>query len=212
MDSIVPGSVNRMTTMPQQPIDSVQVPQAVGLSPEVAFSVVGQAGLAPMFQARTVAGAPAPGVTSQWGQVPGTLSGQPVAQGQPAARVVAQNPVPGTWVPRGSVVYLEWSQVAPAREETAGAGWIVAAILAALLVLGGLVWFLASGGDAEPEPSKSPRSIQTVTETPTPGPTQTATVTATATATATATKTKEATETATATQTTTETAPAPAGP
>jgi hypothetical protein len=198
-----------MTTMPQQPIDSVQVPQAVGLSPEVAFNLVGQAGLAPTFQAQAAPGAPVPGVPSQWGQVPASFTGQAPVPGQPAAHVVAQNPLPGTWVPRGSIVYLEWAEVvpvvAPEEKEASSAGWIVAGILAALLVLAGLVWFLASGGDPDPEPSRSPSATATVTETPSPRPTRT--VTETATSTQTATSTSTATATATATETSTVTAP-----
>lgn len=189
--------------MPQQPIDSVQVPQAVGLSPEVAFNLVGQAGLAPMFQAQAVPGGAVPGVPSQWGQVPPSFTGQAPAPGQPAAHVVAQNPLPGTWVPRGSVVYLEWAEVvpmvAPEQKRGSSAGWIVAGILAALLVLAGAVWFLASGGDADPDPSRSPSATATVTETPSPRPTRTVTETATATQTATSTSTATATETSTVT-------------
>lgn len=194
-----------MTTWPQQPIDSVQVPQAVGLSPEVAFNLVGQAGLAPMFQAQAVPGQPLPGVPSQWGQVPASFTGQ--AQGQAASHVTAQSPLPGTWVPRGSVVYLEWAEVAPVVEEKSSAtGWIVAGVLGALVLLAGLVWFLTSGGDANPEPSKTPTATATVTESPSPRPTKTVTSTATATETATATAT--ATETSTVTSSPTQ-APTP---
>ena len=64
-----------MTTMPQQPVESVQVPQTVGLSPEVAFNLVGQAGLAPMFQAQQVSGRPLPGIATQWGQAPASFAG-----------------------------------------------------------------------------------------------------------------------------------------
>jgi len=53
------------STWPQNPVDSVQVPQTVGLSPEVAFNVVGQSGLAPMFQVQAVADQPLPGVATQ---------------------------------------------------------------------------------------------------------------------------------------------------
>lgn len=195
-----------MTTWQQQPIDSVQVPQAVGLSPEVAFNVVGQAGLAPMFQAQAAPGQPAPGVASQWGQVPASFTGAPPAPGQPAAHVTGQSPLPGTWVPRGSVVYLEWAEVAPvAPEKSSSAGWIAAAILAALLVVAGLVWFLAAGDDANPEPSRSPSATETVTKTPSPRPTRTVTETATATQTSTATSTATATATETSTVTATPT-------
>jgi hypothetical protein len=191
-----------MTTMPQQPIDSVQVPQAVGLSPEVAFNLVGQAGLAPMFQAQAVPGGAVPGVPSQWGQVPASFTGQAPAPGQPAAHVVAQNPLPGTWVPRGSVVYLEWAEVAPvAEEKSSSAGWIVAGILAALVVLAGVIWLLTGDGDADPEPSRTPTATATVTETPSPRPTRTVTETATATQTSTSTATATATETSTVTAT-----------
>lgn len=181
-----------MTTWPQQPIDSVQVPQVIGLSPEVAFNLIGQAGLAPMFQS-------AMGVPSQWGQVPVSFTGQP----GPPAQVIASNPMPGTWVPRGSVVYMDWTEVAVAapEEKKSPVGWIVAVILAALLVFAGLVWFLNQGGDANPEPSRTPTATETVTKKPQPAPTETVTATATATqtATATATATETSTETVTAT-------------
>lgn len=191
--------MHHMTTWPQQPIDSVQVPQAVGLSPEVAFNIVGQAGLAPSFQAQAAPGEPMPGVPSQWGQVPATFTGQPPVPGQPATHVTAQSPMPGTWVPRGSVVYLEWAEIAPVVEKRSAAGWIVAAVLAALVVLAGLLWFLTSGGEPEPDPSKTPTATETVTKSPSPRPTQTVTETATATETSTATATATATETSTVT-------------
>jgi hypothetical protein len=195
-----------MTTWPQQPIDSVQVPQAIGLSPEVAFNIVGQAGLAPMFQAQAAPGQPVPGVPSQWGQVPASFAGQPPVPGQPAAHVVGQSPLPGTWVPRGSVVYLEWQEVGAAPvEKSSNAGWIVAGILAALVVLAGLVWFLTAGGNAEPDPSRSPTATETVTQTPSPRPTRTVTETATSTETSTATATATATQTSTVTATPTPT-------
>ena len=190
-----------MTTWPQQPIDSVQVPQAVGLSPEVAFNIVGQAGLAPNFQAQAAPGQPVPGVPSQWGQVPATFTGQPPAPGQPATHVTGQSPMPGTWVPRGSVVYLEWAEIEPVVEKRSSAGWIVAAVLAALVVLAGLVWLLTGDGDAQPEPSKTPTATETVTESPSPRPTKTVTETATATQTSTSTATATATETSTVTST-----------
>ncbi|MBK6763921.1 MAG: hypothetical protein IPG68_11935 [Micrococcales bacterium] len=199
-----------MTTMPQQPIDSVQVPQAVGLSPEVAFNLVGQAGLAPMFQARQVPGQPLPGVATQWGQAPASSAGRARLPGAPAAQVIAQNPMAGSWVPRGSVVYMEWSEVESAPEKGSPVGWIIAGVLAALLVLGGLIWFLVNGGDSGPEPSGSPTATQTVTESPSPRPTRT--VTETATATATETSTQTATSTATATETQTATAEPPTTP
>ncbi|MFN8185247.1 MAG: hypothetical protein U0R23_12575 [Candidatus Nanopelagicales bacterium] len=194
-----------MTTMPQQPIDSVQVPQTVGLSPEVAFNLVGQAGLAPMFQARQIPGQPLPGVATQWGQTPASFAGQAPVPGAPATQVVAQSPMAGSWVPRGSVLYMEWAEVETEPEKGSPVGWIIAGVLAALLVLGGLIWFLANGGESGPEPSGSPTTTETVTESPSPRPTKTVTETATATATATATQTATATATATATQTETAT-------
>lgn len=195
-----------MTTLPQNPIDSVQVPQAVGLSPEVAFNLVGQNGLAPMFQARQLPGQPLPGVPTQWGQTPASFAGQPPVAGQPAAQVLAQSPMAGTWVPRGSVVYLEWSEVTPAEKPGSPVGWIIAGVLALLLIAAGVVWFLNSSGDADPDASKSPKptATQTVTESPAPRPTRTVTETATATQTATATST--ATETATEMETATSAA------
>ena len=45
----------------QNPVDSVQVPQTVESEAEVAFNVVGQSGLAPMFQVQAVADQPLPG-------------------------------------------------------------------------------------------------------------------------------------------------------
>ena len=83
--------------MPQQPIESVQVPQTVGLSPEVAFNIVGQAGLAPMFQAQQVAGRPLPGIATQWGQAPASFAGQAPLPGQAPTQVIAQSPVAGSW-------------------------------------------------------------------------------------------------------------------
>jgi len=201
-----------MTTMPQQPIDSVQVPQAVGLSPEVAFNIVGQAGLAPMFQARQVPGQPLPGVATQWGQTPASFAGQAPVPGAPATQVIAQNPMAGAWVPRGSVVYMEWAEVEVAPEKGSPVGWIIAGVLAVLLVLGGLIWFLVNGGDSGPEPSGSPTATETVTQSPSPRPTQTVTETATATATETSTQTATSTATATATETQTATAEPPTTP
>jgi hypothetical protein len=198
-----------MTTMPQQPVESVQVPQTVGLSPEVAFNIVGQAGLAPMFQAQQVAGRPLPGIATQWGQAPASFAGQAPLPGQAATQVIAQSPVAGSWVPRGSVVYMEWAEVAPVEKKGSAAGWIIAAVVLGLLVLAGLFWWLSSGGDPEPDTSKSPSATQTVTESPSPRPTRTVTETATATATATATQTATATATATETQTAT---PLPTSP
>ncbi len=186
-----------MTTMPQNPVDSVQVPQTVGLSPEVAFNLVGQSGLAPMFQAQQVAGQPLPGVATQWGQTPASFAGQAPVPGQPATQVIAQSPMAGAWVPRGSVVYMEWAAVAPPAKKSSPVGWIIAGILALLLIVAAAVWFLNNSGGSEPEPSKSPKPTTTETVTQTPGPRPTQTVTATATATQTATAT--ATETATAT-------------
>ena len=196
-----------MTTMPQQPIESVQVPQTVGLSPEVAFNLVGQAGLAPMFQAQQVAGRPLPGIATQWGQAPASFAGQAPLPGQPATQVIAQSPVAGSWVPRGSVVYMEWAEVATAPPKKSPVGWIIAAVVLGLLALAGLFWWLTSGGEPEPDTSKSPTPTETVTESASPRPTRTVTETATATATATQ------TATATATATETETAsPLPTSP
>ncbi|HRY09238.1 MAG: hypothetical protein H6526_03295 [Actinobacteria bacterium] len=196
-----------MTTMPQQPIESVQVPQTVGLSPEVAFNLVGQAGLAPMFQAQQVAGRPLPGIATQWGQAPASFAGQAPLPGQPATQVIAQSPVAGSWVPRGSVVYMEWAEVAAAPPKKSPVGWIIAAVVLGLLALAGLFWWLTSGGEPEPDTSKSPTPTETVTESASPRPTRTVTETATATATATQ------TATATATATETETAsPLPTSP
>ncbi len=186
-------------------MDSAQVPQVIGLSPEAAFNVVGQAGLAPMFSVQPVAGQ-MPGVPSQWGQVPASFTGQPPVPGQAGAHVVGQNPMPGTWVPRGSVVYIEWAEVEPVDEGGSNTGWIVAAVLAGLLVVAGLVWFLTAGGDANPEPSKTPKvtttatATATVTSEPSPRPTRTVTETATATATQTATETATATPEPTVTE------------
>lgn len=197
-----------MTTWQQQPIDSVQVPQVVGLSPEAAFNVVGQASLAPMFSAQPVAGQN-PGVPSQWGQVPASFAGQAPVPGQAATHVIAQNPMPGAWVPRGSVVYIEWADMEPvAASGGSKTGWIVAAVLAALLIGAGLAWFLTAGGDANPEPSRTPTATATATATvttaPSPRPTRTVTATATATKTATATATATATKTPTAEPTPTD--------
>lgn len=202
-----------MSTMPQQPIDSVQVPQTVGLSPEMAFSLVGQSGLAPMFQAQQVAGQPLPGVPTQWGQAPASFAGQVPAPGTPATHVTAQSPMAGSWVPRGSVVYMEWAQVAPPPKKSSPVGWIVVGGLVAVLLLVGLFWLLTSGDGGEPKPSESPSPTATATVTQSPTPRPTATVTATQTATATATRTATATATATQTPTATEANPAgPAGP
>jgi hypothetical protein len=188
-----------MTTMPQNPVDSVQVPQTVGLSPEVAFNLVGQSGLAPMFQAQQVAGQPLPGVATQWGQTPASFAGQAPLPGQPATQGIAQSPMAGAWVPRGSVVYMEWAAVAAPAKKGSPVGWIIAGILALLLIGAAAFWFLTNGGDSEPEPSKSPKptATETVTQTPSPRPTRTVTATATATQTATATATETATATAT---------------
>lgn len=196
-----------MTTMPQQPVESVQVPQTVGLSPEVAFNLVGQAGLAPMFQAQQVAGRPLPGIATQWGQAPSSFAGQAPLPGQPATQVIAQSPVAGSWVPRGSVVYMEWAEVAAAPPKKSPVGWIIAAVILGLLVLAGLFWWLTSGGEPDPDTSESPTPTETVTESASPRPTRTVTETATATATA----TQTATATATATETETAT-PLPTSP
>ena len=139
-----------------------------------------------------------PGVPSQWGQVPASMTGQPVAT--PPALVNSQNPMPGAWVPRGSVVYMEWAEAGVVHEEKrSSVGWIVAALLATLIVVGGLVWFFAADDEPIPQPSRTPTATETVTKTPQPRPTQTVTATQTATATATATETATATATTTAT-------------
>ncbi len=186
-----------MTTWQQEPIDSVQVPPVMGLSPELAFNAVAQAGLAPMFRTQPIEGV-LPGVPSQWGQVPAAMTGQPVAG--PPALVNTQTPMPGAWVPRGSVVYMEWAEAGVVHEEKrSSVGWIVAALLATLIVVGGLVWFFAADDEPIPQPSRTPTATETVTKTPQPRPTQTVTATQTATATATATETATATATTTAT-------------
>lgn len=190
-----------MSTWPQQPLDSVQVPQTVGLSPEVSFNLVGQAGLAPMFQAQALPGGTLPGVPTQWGQAPASFAGQPPVAGQPAAQIVAQSLLAGSWVPRGSVMYMEWTETAPAAKKSSSAGWIVALVLALLVLGAAAAWFFTSGGDSDPEPSKSPSATQTVTETPSPRPTRTVTETATATSTQTQTSTATATSTETSTVT-----------
>lgn len=186
-----------MTTWPQQPVDNVQVPQTVGLSPEVAFNLVGQSGLAPMFQAQPVPGEPLPGVPTQWGQAPASFAGMAPSAQQPPAQIIAQSPIAGTWVPRGSVVYMEWAEAGPPPKKSSPVGWIILALLG-LLILGGLIFALTSGGDSTPEPSKSPNPTKTVTQTPSPQPTETITETATATATQTSTSTETATATVTA--------------
>jgi hypothetical protein len=192
------------STWPQNPVDSVQVPQTVGLSPEVAFNVVGQSGLAPMFQVQAVADQPLPGVATQWGQTPASFAGQQPVPGQPAARIVAQNPLPGAWVPRGSVLYMEWVEGTPPPKKSSPVGWIIAGILGLLVILAALVFFLTSGeggNDTDPSESPSPTSTETVTRSETRTATATATATETATATATETATATATETATPTPT-----------
>lgn len=198
-------------TTPLNPVDSVQVPQTVGMSPEVAFNVVGQAGLAPMFQAQQVADQPLPGVATQWGQTPATFAGQQPAPGQQPARIVAQNPLPGAWVPRGSVLYMEWVEGTPQAKKSSPVGWIIVGVLALLVIGAAIAWFLSGGdgGDTEPSESPSPTSTQTVTESATQTETATATATATRTATATATETATATATATETATPTDSPEAP---
>lgn len=203
-----------MTTLPQQPIDSVQVPQAVGLSPEMAFNLVGQSGLAPMFQAQQVPGQPPAGVATQWGQAPASFAGQPPVPGAPATQVTAQSPMAGSWVPRGSVVYLEWGQVAAPHKKGSPVGWIILGVLLAVLLLAGLLWLLTRGDDGQPKPpeSPSPTATATVTRSPSPQPTETVTATETATATDTKTATATATRTPTSTPTQTQTQDNPAGP
>ncbi|MCB0469026.1 MAG: hypothetical protein KDC64_12565, partial [Aequorivita sp.] len=142
-----------------------------------------------------------------WGQAPASFAGQAPLPGQPATQVIAQSPVAGSWVPRGSVVYMEWAEVAAAPPKKSPVGWIIAAVVLGLLALAGLFWWLTSGGEPEPDTSKSPTPTETVTESASPRPTRTVTETATATATATQ------TATATATATETETAsPLPTSP
>ncbi|MEZ5184209.1 MAG: hypothetical protein R2720_00550 [Candidatus Nanopelagicales bacterium] len=189
-------------TTPLNPVDSVQVPQTVGLSPEVAFNLVGQAGLAPMFQAQQIPGQPLPGIATQWGQAPATFGGQQPAAGQPASQIIAQNPIAGAWVPRGSVVYMEWVETAPTQKKSSPVGWIVAGVIILLLIIAAAIWFLSNSGDSDTKPSESPTATETVTESASPRPTRTLTETATATATATATETSTATATETATATT----------
>lgn len=187
-----------MTTWQQPPVDNVQVPQTVGLSPEVAFNLVGQSGLAPMFQAQPAPGQPLPGVPTQWGQAPASFAGMAPGTQHPPAQIIAQSPIAGTWVPRGSVVYMEWAEAGPPPKKGSPVGWIVVSLLG-LLVLAGLLYALVGGsGDSKPEPSKTPNPTKTVTQTPSPQPTQTITETATATATATSTSTETATATVTA--------------
>lgn len=197
-----------MTTWQQPPADQVQVPQTVGLSPEIAFNLVGQSGLAPMFQAQPFPGMPTPGVATQWGQAPASFGGLAPTP-ETSAQIVGQNPVAGSWVPRGSVVYLEWAQTLPLEEgeRSSPLPWIIAGVLAALLLLGLLFLFLANDDDKKDKPDKSPSPTPTLTQTtqptqqPTSQPTQTVTQTATATKTTETTKTAESTVTATTTVT-----------
>lgn len=143
-----------MTSWPQGPTESVQVPQVVGLSPDVAYGAITQAGFVPMFQVQAAPGQPPPGVASQWGQVPVTFTGQPAAAAHPAAQVVAQSPAAGAWAQRGSVVYAQWVEVIPVPERrTSYAGWIVAGILTVLLIVGALAWLVTGGGMPEPGPA-----------------------------------------------------------
>lgn len=187
-----------MATWQQPPVDSVQVPQTIGLSPEVAFNIVGQSGLAPMFQAQPVQGQPMPGVPTQWGQAPASFTGG-TPTGEPTSQIIAQNPIAGTWVPRGSVLYMEWAELAPAKKKGSPLPWIIV-ILLALLLIGGLAYALLSGsGSSKPKPSESPTATKTVTESASPAPTQTITSTATATQTQKTTATTTSTVTATPT-------------
>lgn len=194
-----------MTTWQQPPVDSVQVPQTVGLSPEVAFNLVSQNGLAPMYQAQPIPGQAMPGIPTQWGQAPASFAGGAQTADYPATQIIAQNPVAGTWVPRGSVLYMEWAEVAPPAKKTSPLVWILVVLLA-VLVLAALAYaLLANGKDSKPKPSESPTATKTVTESASPQPTTT--VTQTATATQTQNTTRTATSTATATSTTTVTPP-----
>jgi hypothetical protein len=148
-----------MTSWPQGPTESVQVPQVVGLTPDVAYAAITQAGLVPMFQVRAAAGQPLPGVATQWGQVPVTFTGQPVSAENPSAQVVTQSPAAGAWAQRGSVVYAQWVEVIPVPERhTSYAGWIVAGVLTVLLVVGALAWLITGGAMPEPPviPTTSP--------------------------------------------------------
>ena len=202
-----------MTTTPQNPVDSVQVPQTVGLSPEVAFSIVGQAGLNPVFQVRQVPGQPLPGVATQWGQAPESFTGQPAAEGERPAQIVGQSPLAGTWVPRGSVLYMEWAQSGTEPKKGSPVPWIIAAVLSALFIVFLVVLAVTRNGDAEPESSTSPAQTQTQTATATATATETVTQRTTPepprTVTATATQTETATATATETQTATASPQAP---
>lgn len=150
-----------MTSWPQGPTESVQVPQVVGLSPDIAYAAITQAGFVPMFQVQAAPGQPLPGVATQWGQVPVTFTGQPAATAHPAAQVVAQSPAAGAWALPGSTVYAQWVEVIPVPERhTSYAGWIVAGVLTVLLVVGAVAWLVTGG--AMPEPSAVP--------TPSPSP------------------------------------------
>lgn len=192
-------------TWSQGPQDAVAVPQTVGLTPEVAFNVVRQAGLAPMYSPRYNQSDPVPGIATQWGQAPASFTGQPAATPQVPTQVVAQNPIAGTVVPLGSVVYMEWLELqAPPPPEKSSWGWVIAALIGFAAVVALLFFLLSDRGDPDPDPSPSrsetPTETETVTQTPGPTPTETVTETATSTATetATATATETATETATA--------------
>lgn len=175
-----------MTTTPQNPVDSIQVPRTVGLSPEVAFSIAGQAGLSPVFHVRQVPGQPLPGVATQWGQVPASFTGQPAAEGEQSAQIVGQSPLAGTWVPRGSVLYMQWARSGAGSTKESPVPWIIAAVLSALFIVFLVVRAVTSSGDAEPGSPTSPTVTQTLTATATSTQTETATATETQTATASA--------------------------
>jgi hypothetical protein len=153
-------------------VDSLQVPQVIGLSPEAAYSAIVQAGFVPLFAVQAQPGQPLSGVATQWGQVPLTFAGQSSSVAVPMGQVVAQSPAAGAWAPRHSVVHAQWVEVAPAvppvlHRRESYAGWIVAAVLTVLLIVGAVAWLVTGGGMPEP----------VATATPTSGSTQSAPVT-----------------------------------